>query len=294
MPEAEGRKQRAEGRYPLDIVWSGILVDDEQHPDDIVTRVRDALRVIWGERAPAIEQEAIEILQGKGRTPKDLRDYFRTPAQFFASHLARYSKSRRKAPIYWPLSTESGDFTLWLYYHRLDDQTLIRCVNRIEKKQESVKSERNALDNRSDRSSQEDNQLKALNTQLAELSTFKVSLEKIANFWKPNLNDGVQITAAPLWEHFRHKPWQKVLKETWKQLERGDYDWAHLAHSIWPERVVPKCAEDRSLAIAHGHEARLWHQAEVEKGKNKKKTLVWQPVPNAEEVVAEILEELKN
>jgi len=290
----EGGTPSSGSHYPLHIVWSGILVDDEQHPDDIVTRVRDALRVIWGERAPAIEQEAIEILQGQGRTPKDLRDYFRTPAQFFASHLARYSKSRRKAPIYWPLSTESGDFTLWLYYHRLDDQTLIRCVNRIEKKQESVKSERNALDNRSDRSSQEDSQLKALNTQLAELSTFKASLEKIAQFWKPNLNDGVQITAAPLWEHFRHKPWQKVLKDTWKQLEHGDYNWSHLAHSIWPERVVPKCAQDRSLAIAHGHEARLWHQAEVEKGKKKKKTLVWQPVPNAGEVVAEILEELKN
>ena len=37
----------------------------------------------------------------------------------------------------------------------------------------------------------------------------------LVSTYKPNLNDGVQITAAPLWPLFRHKPWQKVLKDTW-------------------------------------------------------------------------------
>jgi hypothetical protein len=27
---------------------------------------------------------------------------------------------------------------------------------------------------------------------------------------------------------------------------------------LWPERVVPKCATDRSLAIAHGLESFFW------------------------------------
>jgi hypothetical protein len=27
---------------------------------------------------------------------------------------------------------------------------------------------------------------------------------------------------------------------------------------LWPERVIPKCASDRSLAIAHGLEEELW------------------------------------
>jgi len=47
-----------------------------------------------------------------------------------ADHLKRYSKSRRKAPIYWPLSIPSGSYTLRLYYHRLDDQILYTAVNR--------------------------------------------------------------------------------------------------------------------------------------------------------------------
>ena len=64
----------------------------------------------------------------------------------------------------------------------------------------------------------------------------------------------MQITAAPLWPLFRHKPWQKVLKDTWAKLEKGEYDWAHLAMSYWPERVREKCKTDKSLAIAHGLE----------------------------------------
>jgi hypothetical protein len=64
----------------------------------------------------------------------------------------------------------------------------------------------------------------------------------------------VQITAAPLWRVFRHKPWQKILKETWARLEAGDYDWAHLSMAYRPEHVREKCRTDKSLAIAHGLE----------------------------------------
>jgi len=67
---------------------------------------------------------------------------------------------------------------------------------------------------------------------------------------------------------FLHKPWQKKLKETWKKLEKGDYDWAHLAYSIWPERVIAASHKDRSYAIAHDLEADLWEEIEV--GKDRK------------------------
>ena len=88
----------------------------------------------------------------------------------------------------------------------------------------------------------------------AELQELCAELLRVAAFWKPNLNDGVQITAALLWRLFQHKPWQKKLKETWEKLEKDEYDWARLAYSIWPERVREKCKSDKSLAIAHGLE----------------------------------------
>ena len=85
----------------------------------------------------------------------------------------------------------------------------------------------------------------------AELKELQDELLRLAPTWKPNHDDGVQITAAPLWRLFRHRPWQTVLKETWEKLEKGDYDWAHLAMTYWPDRVREKCRTDKSLAIAH-------------------------------------------
>ena len=90
--------------------------------------------------------------------------------------------------------------------------------------------------------------------------------------WKPNLNDGVLITAAPLWKLFRLPKWQKDLKTCWKELEKGDYDWAQLAYSLWPDRVREKCKTDRSLAIAHGLEEICEVKAPVKTVKKTKKT----------------------
>ena len=233
--------------YPLRISWSGILTDDPGHPEDIEQRVREVLRIIWPDRADAIEQEACEILG-----VASLRAYFANPSRFFDDHLKRYSKSRRAAPIYWPLSTPSGSYTLWLYYHRLTDQTLYSCVNDfVEPKLKQVNDTVATLQRRTNRSRLEEQELEQQSELALELAAFRDELLRIARCWQPNLNDGVQITAAPLWRLFQHRAWQKRLKETWEKLAAGDYDWAHLAYALWPERVREKCKADKSLAIAH-------------------------------------------
>ncbi|WP_459935503.1 BREX-1 system adenine-specific DNA-methyltransferase PglX [Desulfonatronum parangueonense] len=249
-------------RYPLNIPWNGIIVDDENHPDDIIRRVREVLDVIWKDKAGDIEQEACHILEIDG-----LREYFRKPSGFFADHLKRYSKSRRQAPIYWPLSTPSGSYTLWIYYHRLTDQTLYICVNDfVEPRLKQIAERLDVLRGTERKGSAEKEYEEQVRLE-QELREFRDELLRIAAFWKPNLNDGVQITAAPLWQLFRLKPWQKKLKETWDKLEAGDYDWAHLAYSIWPDRVREVCKTDRSIAIAHG----LEELCEVEVAKKGKK-----------------------
>jgi len=96
-------------------------------------------------------------------------------------------------------------------------------------------------------------------TFIEELRTFRDEIARIAALWNPDLNDGVIINFAPLWRLVpQHRQWQKECKDCWDKLVKGDYDWAHLAMHLWPERVVPKCATDRSLAIAHGLEDALW------------------------------------
>ena len=244
--------------YPLRISWSGIIVNDEGHPEDIITRVREAIGIIWKDKANDIEQEVCEILG-----VRTLREYLSKPSKFFAGHSKRYSKSRRQAPIYWPLSTSSGSYALWLYYHRLTDQTLYICVNNfVGPKLKQALDDTENLRKKSSRTSQEEKDLEKLSDLATELKDFHDELLRIAKFWKPNLNDGVQITAAPLWKLFQHKPWQKKLKQTWKDLEKGKYDWAHLAYSIWPERVIRDSHKNRSYAIAHDLEDDLWEEIE--------------------------------
>ena len=250
--------------YSLRISWSGILVDDEGHPDDIIGRGREALEAIWQDSASEIEREACDILG-----VRSLRDYFIRPNNFFADHLKRYSKSRRQAPIYWPLQTPSGSYALWLYYHRLSDQTLYTCVNDfVEPKLSDVADQRNARRIKTNRNKQEERDLERLLDIERELIDFRDELLRVARFWKPNLNDGVQITAAPLWKLFQHRPWQNKLKDTWDKLENGDYDWAHLAYSIWPNRVRETCQHDKSLAIAHGLEG-LYEEPPEPTGKKR-------------------------
>ena len=239
--------------YPLRISWSGIMVDDDGHPEDIVGRVREALHVIWGEKADGIEAEAC-ILLGV----ESLREYFGNPNKFFADHLSRYSKSRRVAPIYWPLTTTNGSYTLWLYYHRLDAGTLYQCINDfVDPKLATIQRQLNGLHSRN-RNSDDERELERLTDLTVEMETFRKDLLELARFWHPNLNDGVEITAAPLYALFGNRKWRDRLEDTWGKLQDGEYDWAHLAMSIWPSRVVPKCVEDRSLAIAHDIENLFW------------------------------------
>jgi len=258
--------------YLLQLSWNGILVDDpgfeigEPHKDDIVRRVREVFDLLWKDKAHEIEQEACEIL-----SVSDLRDYFRKPTGFFQDHLKRYSKSRRKAPIYWPLSTESGSYTLWIYYHRLTDQTLFTCVNDyLKPKIEEVSRDMERLqkDLKEAGNANKRSQLEKLQDLRQELIDLRDELLRVSSLpYKPNLSDGVMITAAPLWKLFRHKPWQKELNACWKKLEIEKYDWAHLAYSIWPNRVKKLCKTDRSVAIAHD----LEHLCEIEIKEPKKK-----------------------
>jgi hypothetical protein len=109
-----------------------------------------------------------------------------------------------------------------------------------------------------------------------ELRAILDEVKRVAPLWNPSLDDGVVLAMAPLWRIVQHKLWRKELKTRWDELAAGNYDWAHLAMHLWPERVVPKCATDRSLAIAHGLEDVFWVQGTD--GKWKARTTPTRPV----------------
>jgi len=263
-------KQEAPENYPLQIAWTGILAGDPNKSDNIENRIREIIHLIWQSKAELIEQD-FYLINGV----KSLSEYFLKPMGFFADHLKRYTMNRRQAPIYWPLSTPSCSYTLWLYYHRLNDQTLYTCVNDfVDPKLKQVSEDAACLRQKKGRSTADERELEHLMDFERELKDYREELLRIAKFWKPDLNDGVEITAAPLWKLFQYKPWQKRLKGTWEKLEAGEFDWANLAYSIWPERVREKCKTDKSLAIAHGLEELYMEPPSSAKKKKAKKTTV--------------------
>ncbi|GGP66828.1 BREX-1 system adenine-specific DNA-methyltransferase PglX [Shewanella saliphila] len=207
-------------------------------------------------------------------------EYFSNPSRFFESHLKQYSKSRRQSPIYWPLQSVSRNITLWLNFHAIKTQSLLFHLNEdIYPRLEELETNKSTILSIVNRSREQETELEKISNEVADIQSFCDQLLELSKFWQPNHNDGVQITAAPLWRLFQHKPWQKKLKQTWEQLQEGEFDWAHLAFSTWPERVLKKCLDDRSLAIAHDVENELWHEVEVLKKNRKEPVLEWQPKP---------------
>jgi hypothetical protein len=235
-------------------VHAGILADDHGHPHDLARLVEEVLARV------------------NVTAPDEVRRWLQR--NFFAFHLQRYSKSRRKAPIYWPLSTTSGGYTLWVYYPSLTSQTLYTALNDFaEPKLKDVGADVTALRNKgAARTRDDEKRFEALQTFELELIELRDTVLKLAPTYKPIHDDGVQVNAAPLWPLFRDKAWQNVLRETWAKMEKGDYDWAHLAMNYWPERVREKCKTDKSLAIAHGLEdLYVEPEAKPKKARGKKK-----------------------
>jgi len=238
-----------EGEEPAD--RPDILVDDEGHEKDMTADVQR-----WADRI------GFEV-------PAEVRPWL--AREFFPLHIKMYSKSRRKAPIYWQLATPSASYSVWIYIHAFTKDTLFRVQNDYvagklaheERQLETLRAEAGP-----DPVTAQRKAIEAQEAFVEELRTFLDEVKRVAPLWTPNLDDGVIINFAPLWRLVpHHKPWQRELKSTWDELCAGKYDWAHLAMHLWPERVVPKCADDRSLAIAHDLEDVFWYQDDDEKWK---------------------------
>jgi hypothetical protein len=226
--------------YPLRINWEGIVVDDPEHSDDILRRVRDVLEVIWKDRADAIEKEVCEIF-GVNK----LRDYFRKPGKggFWDDHVSRYSKSRRKAPIYWLLQSSKKNYALWLYYHRLDKDLLFKAlVNYVEPKIRLEESRLETLLTQKAAAGGSGRDAKRLGKEverqeefLSELRDFEDKLRRAANLHlEPDLDDGVVLNISPLWELV---PWKEA-KNYWEELLKGKYEWSSIGKQLRQKELV--------------------------------------------------------
>ncbi len=117
MVDADGFPAgRAPVGYPLELPPGRLLVDEVGSRWDVEAAVLRAAAVVF-EESSALMDESLEIL---GR--KTVREHLRK--QFFKDHLSQYSKSRRKAPIYWPLTVPSRNWGVWIYGPMLSREVL--------------------------------------------------------------------------------------------------------------------------------------------------------------------------
>jgi hypothetical protein len=255
--------------YPLTFPADGVLVDDPGHSRDLTAAVRAVFDVVFSNHSDGIWHAAAALLDPQS---SNLRAWL--AKSFFEHHLKRYSKSRRKAPILWQLATPSAQYAIWLYAHRLTRDSFFQVLNDFIGPKLTHEERRFTTLIQEVGQNPTASQRKELADQeafVAELRTMRDEVARIAPLWSPALNDGVVLTMAPLWRLVpQHRVWQKELKTAWDALCAGKYDWALVAMHLWPERVVPKCTEDRSLAIAHGLEEAFWIEGSDGKWQSKK------------------------
>jgi Eco57I restriction-modification methylase len=216
--------------YPLELPSPRLLIDQPGNPWDVEAAIDHAAAVLFADPT-AVLQDVVGIL---GR---DLRPHLRR--QFFRDHLTRYTKSQRKAPIYWPLYVPSGAWGVWVYAPAFSREMLFAVVRTAAGRLDAAEAEIRRLRRERDaggagRSAREVVTLLEAEENLAEeLRRFRDEAERVAGLgWEPDMDDGIVLCAAPLATLFR--AWRDAATAR-DDLRAGRYPWATV--SRWAEQL---------------------------------------------------------
>lgn len=245
----------------LDVPTDGILTNNSDSSLCLASHVREVMHYLWADHADDMEYELCQLIGCKS-----LQAYLASPTGFFDYHFKRYTKSRRKAPIYWLLASEDGTVDYWVYYPKLSKNTLPQLIIRLREQQEQLRTRLNAALAAHDKT--QESQIRAEQEQVEGMMD---ELNRIfAAGYVPNHDDGVPVTAAPLLHLAASRPWRVECEKNMELLEKGDYDWSHLAMSMYPARVTQKAKKDWCMALTHGLEHICENKPKEKKARKKK------------------------
>lgn len=223
--------KHAPSGYPLAFPEHRVLVDEAEHPADIGAAIEAAATALVDD--PRVLDELCGLLGAD-----DLRGLLRRA--FFRDHLSRYSKSRRKAPLYWPLTTSSHAWTVWVYAPALTREAIYvvaahaeRRLNAAEvsiRRMESAQLQASVPDAPTYDPATARSLIRRLDTErrlAEELRGFHQVVARIAESgWVPNLDDGIVLCAAPFAEVM--PDWPEDLVATRARLRAGKLAWASI------------------------------------------------------------------
>jgi hypothetical protein len=217
--------------YPLDLPPARLIVDEPGQTWDIEAMLIRAAGVLFDDSASVVA----EMLQILGR--RTIRDHLRK--QFFKDHLSLYSKSRRKAPIYWPLTVPSKNWGVWVYAPTLTRETLYAVASEAGRRERLasaaiVRLQREQDEGGAGRPARKVAEELEVEEKLAvELGQFRAEAERVAGLgWEPDLDDGIVLCAAPLADLF---PSWRDAKTARAELRKGKYGWATVA--AWADQL---------------------------------------------------------
>ena len=245
----------------LAVPSDGIMTNEEESSLCLASHVREVMIWLWGDRTDDMEYELCQLIGCKS-----LQAYLSSPTGFFDYHFKRYTKSRRKAPIYWLLASEDGTVDYWVYYPKLSKNTLPQLIIQLREKGEQLRTRQNAALAAHDKT--QETQVRAEQEQVEGM------MEKLNRIieagYVPIHDDGVPVTAAPLQHLAASRLWRAECEKNMELLAKGDYDWSHLAMSMYPARVAQKAKKDWCMALTHGLEHICENKPKEKKTRKKK------------------------
>ena len=197
-------RQEVESKFLPDEFGIIPITDEKDFSNDIVERVKEFIKFVYGEENLKDNLNFIaEALGNKdNKSAEDIiRTYFITG--FYKDHLQRY----QKRPIYWLMSSKNNAFSCLFYMHRYEPLTVARVrADYLIPYQEMLENKRKFIERQlsdDDISAKEkkniENQLKELDTLLKELREYANEVKHITEQKIPlDLDDGVNVNYEKL------------------------------------------------------------------------------------------------
>ena len=198
-------RQEIESKFLPDEFGIIPITDEKDFSNDIVERVKEFVKFVYGEESLKDNLNFIaEALGNKDNKPAEeiIRTYF--IKDFYSDHLQRY----QKRPIYWLMNSgKKNAFSCLFYMHRYEPLTVARVrADYLIPYQEMLENKRKFIERQlsdDDISAKEkkniEKQLKELDTLLKELREYANEVKHIAEQKIPlDLDDGVNINYEKL------------------------------------------------------------------------------------------------